>query len=80
MLNPENGRYLYGKEDFIDYQKQLFNNQSSLVKDLFARDDKFREAEKEVLALEKKYPNQSDMFYMEQTDKILEKKGLLKSL
>ena len=72
--------YLFCKQDFIDYQKQLFNEQSSIVKDLFSRDDKFREAEKEVLALEEKYPNRSDRFYMEQTDKILEKKGLLKRL
>lgn len=74
------GSYLYGNEDFIDYQKKLFNDRSFHVKDLFDRHNKFREAEKEVIALEEKYPNQSDKFYMEKTDKILEKKGLIKRL
>ncbi len=78
MLNPD-GNYLHSREDFIDYQKQLFNDQSSLVKDLFKRNDKFREAEKEVFELQEKYPNQSNKFYMEKTDKILMKKGLLKT-
>ena len=71
------GSYLYGKEDFIDYRNQLFNDQSPLVKSLFERNAKFREAEKEVVKLEEKYPNQSDQFYMEKTDEILIKKGLL---
>ena len=76
LINPD-GSYLHIKEDFIDYRNQLFDDQSSLVKSLFERDAKFREAEKEVVKLEEKYPNQSDQFYMEKTDEILIKKGLV---
>jgi hypothetical protein len=77
LLNID-GSYLHVKKDFIDYEKQLFNNKSDLVKDLVERDDKFREVEKEMQVFQEKYPNKPDRFYMEQTDKMLIRKGLYK--
>ncbi|QVL55807.1 MAG: hypothetical protein KFB95_00970 [Simkaniaceae bacterium] len=69
-------KYLFCKEDFIDYKNQLFNDESDLVKGLYEHVKNCQEVEKELLEFQEKHPNQSYRFYMEQAEKMMNRKKI----
>ncbi|QVL55049.1 MAG: hypothetical protein KFB95_06955 [Simkaniaceae bacterium] len=69
-------KYLFCKEDFIDYKNQLFDDDSDLVKGLHEHVKNCQEVEKELLEFQEKHPNQSYQFYMEQAEKMMDRKKI----